>query len=162
MCRTLEFYYSEHDSEEMICQTAEELVLDFFMSSWRVFDGSKVEAVANVVTEILMQEYELIPDEEFRFLLQGKKMATATDILFRALSENNQPMSIDELYAILQAKSSCNYKSPASIKSIVNSDVRLCMVGTDNLVSPVQRKNASSSILKISSGKLISFKLSHP
>lgn len=141
MCRTLEFYYSEHDSEEMICQTAEELVLDFFMSSWRVFDGSKVEAVANVVTEILMQEYELIPDEEFRFLLQGKKMATATDILFRALSENNQPMSIDELYAILQAKSSCNYKSPASIKSIVNSDVRLCMVGTDNLVTLTEWKH---------------------
>lgn len=132
---TLDFYFSEHDAEEMICQTAEELVLDLFMSSWKSFDGSKVEAVSNVVTEILMQEYELIPDEEFRFLLQGKKVVTATDILFRALSENNQPMSIDELYAILQDKSSCNYKSPASIKGIVNSDVRLCMVGVDNLVA---------------------------
>lgn len=132
---TLDFYFSEHDTEEMICQTAEELVLDLFMSSWKSFDGSKVEAVSNVVTEILMQEYELIPDEEFRFLLQGKKVVTATDILYRALSENNQPMSIDELYAILQDKSSCNYKSPASIKGIVNSDVRLCMVGVDNLVA---------------------------
>lgn len=132
---TLDFYFSEHDAEEMICQTAEELVLDLFMSSWRMFDGSMVEAVSNVVTEILMQEYELIPDEEFRFLLQGKKVVTATDILYRALSENNQPMSIDELYAILQDKSSCNYKSPASIKGIVNSDVRLCMVGVDNLVA---------------------------
>lgn len=132
---TLDFYFSEHDAEEMICQTAEELVLDLFMSSWKSFDGSKVEAVSNVVTEILMQEYELIPDEEFRFLLQGKKVVTATDILYRALSENNQPMSIDELYAILQDKSSCNYKSPASIKGIVNSDVRLCMVGVDNLVA---------------------------
>lgn len=132
---TLDFYFSEHDAEEMICQTAEELVLDLFMSSWKSFDGSKVEAVSNVVTEILMQEYELIPDEEFRFLLQGKKVVTATDILFRSLSENNQPMSIDELYAILQDKSSCNYKSPASIKGIVNSDVRLCMVGVDNLVA---------------------------
>lgn len=132
---TLDFYFSEHDAEEMISQTAEELVLDLFMSSWKSFDGSKVEAVSNVVTEILMQEYELIPDEEFRFLLQGKKVVTATDILFRALSENNQPMSIDELYAILQDKSSCNYKSPASIKGIVNSDVRLCMVGVDNLVA---------------------------
>lgn len=132
---TLDFYFSEHDAEEMICQTAEELVLDLFMSFWKSFDGSKVEAVSNVVTEILMQEYELIPDEEFRFLLQGKKVVTATDILYRALSENNQPMSIDELYAILQDKSSCNYKSPASIKGIVNSDVRLCMVGVDNLVA---------------------------
>lgn len=132
---TLDFYFSEHDAEEMICQTAEELVSDLFMSSWKSFDGSKVEAVSNVVTEILMQEYELIPDEEFRFLLQGKKVVTATDILYRALSENNQPMSIDELYAILQDKSSCNYKSPASIKGIVNSDVRLCMVGVDNLVA---------------------------
>lgn len=32
-----------------------------------MFDSSKVEAVANVVSEVLMQEYGLIPDEEFRF-----------------------------------------------------------------------------------------------
>lgn len=33
---TLERYFEEHDAEEQICQTAEELLLDFFMSSWGV------------------------------------------------------------------------------------------------------------------------------
>ena len=131
----LELYFSEHDAEEMICQTAEELVLDFFMSSWSTFDSSKVEAVANVVSEILMQEYGLIPDEEFRFLIQGQKTLTAADVLFRALSEKHEPMSVDELHGILQTQYPFKHKSPASIKGIVNSDTRLCMVGFDNLVA---------------------------
>lgn len=132
---TLELYFSEHDAEEMICQTAEELVLGFFMSSWNMFDSSKVEAVANVVSEILMQEYGLIPDEEFRFLIQGQKTLTAADVLFRVLSEKYEPMSLDELYEILQTQCSFKYKSSASVRGIVNSDTRLCMVGVDNLVA---------------------------
>lgn len=131
----LELYFSKHDAEEMICQTAEELVLDFFMSSWNLFDSSKVEAVANVVSEILMQEYGLIPDEEFRFLIQGQRALTAEDVLFRTLSEKHEPMSVDELYGILQTQYSFKYKSSASIRGIVNSDARLCMVGVDNLVA---------------------------
>ena len=130
-----ELYFSEHDAEEMICQTAEELVLDFFMSSWNMFDSSKVEAVANVVSEILMQEYGLIPNEEFRFLIQGQKTLTAADVLFRVLSEKYEPMSLDELYEILQTQCSFKYKSSASVRGIVNSDTRLCMVGVDNLVA---------------------------
>lgn len=134
---TLERYFKEHDAEEMICQTAEDLVLDFFMSSWNrnMFDSSKVEAVANVVSEVLMQEYGLIPDEEFRFLIQGQKTLTAADVLFRVLTEKYEPMTVDELYDILQTKYSFKYKSPASIRGIVNSDARLCMVGVDNLVA---------------------------
>ncbi len=132
---TLELYFSEHDSEEVICQTAEELVLDFFMSSWNMFDSCKVEAVANVVSEILMQEYGLIPDEEFRFLIQGQRALTAADVLFRVLNEKYEPMSIDELYGILQTQYSFKYKSSARIRGIVNSDARLCMVGVDNLVA---------------------------
>lgn len=134
---TLERYFKEHDAEEMICQTAEDLVLDFFMSSWNrnMFDSSKVEAVANVVSEVLMQEYGLIPDEEFRFLIQGQKTLTAADVLFRVLTEKYEPMTVDELYDILQTKYSFKYKSPASIRGIVNSDDRLCMVGVDNLVA---------------------------
>lgn len=61
---TLERYFEEHDAEEQICQTAEELLLDFFMSSWNMFESSEVEAVGTVVSEILMREYGLIPDEE--------------------------------------------------------------------------------------------------
>lgn len=132
---TLERYFEEHDAEEQICQTAEELILDFFMSSWNMFESSQVEAVGTVVSEILMQEYGLIPDEELRFLLQGHKTLTAADVLFRVLTEKYEPMTVDELYDILQTKYSFKYKSPASIRGIVNSDARLCMVGVDNLVA---------------------------
>ena len=135
MRSTIEIYQKEHETDENVCKTAEELVLDFFMSSWRSFDSSKVEAVANVVSEILMKEYGLIPDEEFRFLIQGQKTLTASDVLFRVLSEKYEPMSVDELYEILQMQYSFKYKSPASIRGIVNSDTRLCMVGVDNLVA---------------------------
>lgn len=61
---TLERYFEEHDAEEQICQTAEELLLDFFMSSWNMFESSEVEAVGTVVSEILMREYGLIPDDD--------------------------------------------------------------------------------------------------
>ena len=132
---TLERYFEEHDAEEQICQTAEELLLDFFMSSWNMFESSEVEAVGTVVSEILMQEYGLIPDEELHFLIQGHKTLTAADVLFRVLTEKYDPMTVDELYDILQTKYSFKYKSPASIRGIVNSDARLCMVGVDNLVA---------------------------
>lgn len=132
---TLERYFEEHDAEEQICQTAEELLLDFFMSSWNMFESSEVEAVGTVVSEILMQEYGLIPDEELHFLIQGHKTLTAADVLFRVLTEKYEPMTVDELYDILQTKYSFKYKSPASIRGIVNSDARLCMVGVDNLVA---------------------------
>lgn len=132
---TLERYFEEYDAEEQICQTAEELLLDFFMSSWNMFESSEVEAVGTVVSEILMQEYGLIPDEELHFLIQGHKTLTAADVLFRVLTEKYEPMTVDELYDILQTKYSFKYKSPASIRGIVNSDARLCMVGVDNLVA---------------------------
>lgn len=132
---TLERYFEEHDAEEQICQTAEELLLDFFMSSWHMFESSEVEAVGTVVSEILMREYGLIPDEELHFLIQGHKTLTAADVLFRVLTEKYEPMTVDELYDILQTKYSFKYKSPASIRGIVNSDARLCMVGVDNLVA---------------------------
>lgn len=132
---TLERYFEEHDAEEQICQTAEELLLDFFMSSWNMFESSEVEAVGTVVSEILMQEYGLIPDEELHFLIQGHKTLTAADVLFRVLTEKYEPMTVDELYDILQTKYSFKYKSSASIRGIVNSDARLCMVGVDNLVA---------------------------
>lgn len=132
---TLERYFEEHDAEEQICQTAEELLLDFFMSSWNMFESSEVEAVGTVVSEILMQEYGLIPDEELHFLIQGHKTLTAADVLFRVLTEKYEPMTVDELYDILQTQYSFKYKSPASIRGIVNSDARLCMVGVDNLVA---------------------------
>lgn len=132
---TLERYFEEHDAEEQICQTVEELLLDFFMSSWKMFESSEVEAVGTVVSEILMQEYGLIPDEELHFLIQGHKTLTAADVLFRILTEKYEPMTVDELYDILQTKHSFKYKSPASIRGIVNSDDRLCMVGVDNLVA---------------------------
>lgn len=132
---TLECYFEEHDAEEQICQTAEELLLDFFMSSWNMFESSEVEAVGTVVSEILMREYGLIPDEELHFLIQGHKTLTAADVLFRVLTEKYEPMTVDELYDILQTKYSFKYKSPASIRGIVNSDARLCMVGVDNLVA---------------------------
>lgn len=132
---TLERYFEEHYAEEQICQTVEELLLDFFMSSWNMFESSEVEAVGTVVSEILMQEYGLIPDEELHFLIQGHKTLTAADVLFRILTEKYEPMTVDELYDILQTKHSFKYKSPASIRGIVNSDDRLCMVGVDNLVA---------------------------
>lgn len=132
---TLERYFEEHDAEEQICQTAEELLLDFFMSSWNMFESSEVEAVGTVVSEILMREYGLIPDEELHFLIQGHKTLTAADVLFRVLTEKYEPMTVDELYDILQTIYSFKYKSPASIRGIVNSDARLCMVGVDNLVA---------------------------
>lgn len=86
---TLERYFEEHDAEEQICQTAEELLLDFFMSSWNMFESSEVEAVGTVVSEILMREYGLIPDEELHFLIQGHKTLTAADVLFRVFLEKN-------------------------------------------------------------------------
>lgn len=125
----------EKTNTENIELTAREMVIDTFLSAWIDYDSSIVEEVSDVVSNILIQELGIIPDENFRFTIEGKRKEDAADIMYDTLKFNGNPLSLDDLYQIVDNKYPNKYKSSTSIKSIVLRDHRLCLVGTNNLVA---------------------------
>ena len=125
--------YEESHKEDFIA-TVNEMLLDFFYAAWKEFDSGIVDDLSKIVTTILIQEFGLIPDDNFCFTIEGRKEENVTDILYELLLTNGNPMSLDELYLNIDAKYPGKYKSPASIRIIVMRDPRLCSVGVNNLI----------------------------
>lgn len=125
---------TENELEENIERDAEQLVIDTFFSAWTDFHTELVTSVSDVLTFIMINEYGKIPDENFLFTLEGKKKISASDIIYNALQGNGSPMTIDDLFSALDTAYPHRYKSSYSLRSIIASDPRICMVGTANLV----------------------------
>ncbi|MDD4533996.1 MAG: sigma factor-like helix-turn-helix DNA-binding protein [Prevotella sp.] len=125
----------ESELTEDITLNAQEMLLDFFFEAWNYFDTDKVEIISKLLTKILINEFGKIPDDDFKFTLEGKKVVQITDLMYDMLYENGNPMSAEELYDAINNIYPNRYKSPTSIKHLVNQDPRICNVGTDNLIS---------------------------
>ena len=125
--------YEESHKGDFIA-TVNDMLLDFFYSAWKEFDSTIVDGISEIVTIILIQEFGLIPDDNFCFTIEGRKEENVADILYELLLTNGNPMSLDELYLNIDAKYPGKYKSPASIRIIVMRDPRLCSVGVKNLI----------------------------
>ena len=131
----------EEDSEEDITLSVEELLLDTFFLSWLDFDTDKVSSVSETLTLLLINEFEKIPNDNFEFTFEGRKKLNPSDIIYKILEDNGDPMTIEELYPILEEKSLTKYKSSQSVKHIVYQDPRLCMVGTGTYVGLIEWKH---------------------
>ncbi|MCD8288451.1 MAG: hypothetical protein LUC26_00840 [Prevotella sp.] len=112
----------------------ERMVIDTLFTAWNDFDTDKVSVVSEILSHILIQECGKIPNESLQFTLVGRKVLVATDIIYKILHDNGNPMKIDDIFSELEVSCPNRYKSPSSIKSLVADDPRICMVGTANLV----------------------------
>lgn len=128
----------ENSNTEDIVLSAREMIIDTFFSAWIVYDSSIVEEISDVVSSILIQELGIIPDDYFRFTIEGKKDEDAADIIYDILKSNGNPLSFDELFQYIDNLNPNKYKSPASIKPFVMRDPRLCSVGGNNLVALIE------------------------
>lgn len=137
---TLSNLLEEKESEltEDITLSVQEMLLDTFFEAWNDFDTDKVEMISELLTKIFINEFGKIPDDDFKFTLEGKKVVRTTDLMYDMLSENGNPMSAQELYDVINSIYPNRYKSPISIKQLVNTDPRMCHVGTDNLISLIE------------------------
>ena len=124
----------EDSFKEDIVAPVHDMLLDFFFNAWTKFDSDLVEDLTDIVTNLLIQELGLIPDDNFCFTIEGRKEENVADILYELLLTNGNPMSLDELYLNIDAKYPGKYKSPSSIRIIVMRDPRLCSVGVKNLI----------------------------
>ncbi len=113
---------------------AEQLAINTFFMAWNDFDTDKVWEVSDILSQILIQEFGKIPNENFQFTLEGKKTVNATDVIYDILHANGDPMNVDDIFEQLDKILPNRYKSSASIKTLIASDPRICMVGTANLV----------------------------
>lgn len=125
--------YEDSYSEDIVV-SAEEMIIDTFFSAWIVYDSNIVEELSEIVTIILIKELGIIPDENFKFTIEGKKEENVSDILYEILLANGNPLSCEELYLAIDAKYPNRYKSPASIRVFASRDPRLCYVGANNLI----------------------------
>ena len=126
--------YKESNTEVLVA-SARELIIDTFFSAWIDYDSNIVEEISDVVSNLLIQELGIIPDDQFHFTIEGQKEENVSDIIYDILKSNGDPLTIDELYQSIDRIYPNRYKSSASIKSIIGHDSRLCSVGENNLVA---------------------------
>lgn len=131
--RSIVIEYQENNSTS-IAIAKDEMLLDFFILAWKEFDTNKVEDITEIVSNMLIQEFAMIPDFDFNFTIEGQKIENTEDIIYEELVKNENPMSFDELFAIVNAKYPNRYKSSSSLKSIVYKNPRFCTVGVNGLV----------------------------
>lgn len=128
----------ESELTEDMAISVQEMLLDTFFEAWNDFDTDKVEMISELLTKILINEFGKIPDDDFKFTIEGRKVVCTTDLIYDMLSENSNPMSAEELYDAINSIYPNRVKSPTSIKQLVYHDPRICLVGTDNLISLIE------------------------
>ena len=128
----------ENTSTEDLKASAREMIIDTFVSAWINYDSNAVEEVSDVVSNLLIQELGIIPDEQFCFIIEGKKEENIADIIYDILKSNGNPMSCDDLFLSVDSVYPHKCKSKASIRYLVEHDSRLCLVGSNNLVALIE------------------------
>ena len=146
------------NSTETTIKTAQELVLDTFYLSWINYDYSLVDDLTFVITHILIQEQGLIPDIDYNFTIEGKKEENPGDVLYRLLFNNGEPLDLDSLYVLFKQEYPNKYKGPNSLKSIINKDPRICLVGVNNLVTLIEWEHIQIGSIR---DLIVSFLQSH-
>lgn len=129
--------YEESNTEDLVA-SAREMILDTFLPAWIDYDSNVVEEVSDVVSNLLIQELGLIPDDQFRFTIKGKKEENVADIIYDILKSNGDPLSCEEVFQSIDSIYPHKYKSPTSIKTVVGRDSRLCLVGGNNLIALIE------------------------
>lgn len=132
---------AEYNLEEDVRQNAEELVIDTLFSAWIKFDTNLVQSVSDVLYMILVQEFGMVPDDDFCFTLEGKKTKDTSNYIYQILPDKGEPMNIDDIFYALDKAYPSRYKSSSSIKAFVANDPRICMIGTKNLVGLIEWKH---------------------
>ena len=126
--------YEDSNTEDLVA-SAREMILDTFLPAWIDYDSNVVEEVSDVVSNLLIEELGIIPDDQFRFTIEGKKEEDVADIIYDILKSNGDPLSCDDLFQSIDNIYPNRYKSPTSIKTVIVRDSRLCLVGGNNLVA---------------------------
>lgn len=129
--------YKNSNTDKMV-MSAREMIIDTFLPAWIDYDSNVVEDVSDVVCNLLIQELGIIPDDQFRFIIEGQKEEDVADIIYNILKTNGNPLSCEELFQSVESIYPHRYKSPSSIKGIIERDSRLCLVGGNNLVALIE------------------------
>ena len=129
--------YKESNSEDLVAPVRE-LIIDTFFPAWIDYNSDIVEEVSDVVSNLLIQELGIIPDDQFRFTIEGQKEENVADIIYEILKSNGNPLSCEELFQAIDNIYPHRYKSPSNIKRFVDRDSRLCLVGGNNLVALIE------------------------
>lgn len=128
----------ENSNTDDLKASVRELIIDTFFEAWISYDSSAVEEISEVVSSILIQEVGIIPDDDFKFTIEGKKEDDVSDAIYNILKLNGNPISCDDLHLSINSMYPHKFKSTVSLKSLINRDIRMCFVGSNNLVALIE------------------------
>lgn len=125
----------ESTSSQSITLSTQELLLDTFYGAWLNFDFMMVEKIAPIVNELLIVEKGFIPDYEYKFTIEGRKTEAPEDVLYNILKLEGNPIDLDRLFVLYEQEYPDKYKSPNSLRAIINRDPRICFLGVENKIA---------------------------
>lgn len=124
----------EENNTESLTLSIDELLTDTFFTAWKEYDYQIVESLQNIVSQLLINELDIVPDMDFRFTLTGKKQIQPEDVIYEILSAEGEPTDIDVLFSKFEEILPGRYQSSKSLRPIINRDSRLTIVRMNNLV----------------------------
>lgn len=102
----------------------EEILVEDPCGLWKIVDFSLLDSVAFVVKEILTLELGMIPDLDDQYILEGKKVREAGDVVFELLTEKGAPMSTENILKKLNEVFPNKYKNTNSLYHVLKNDGR--------------------------------------
>lgn len=114
---------------------SQELVLDIFNDAWKELDVTYLADIEHVATELLINEFCIIPELDGSICIKGNKQVNTSNALYEILKENGDPLTLIELFDKFDELCPGRYKSAMSLKSIISKDARMYTISNTNLVS---------------------------
>ena len=115
--------------------TPEELLLGLYADAWKNLDVSNLEDLIFVATNILIAEFQIIPELDGSVVFSGKKKRDTADLIYEILQQEGNPLLLSDLFNLVDSVDKGRYKSPNSLKTIISKDSRIYMISNTNKVA---------------------------
>lgn len=119
--------YSEERTEDAYLSN-KEVLLDVLYNVWIEFDGLLVEELSQIVSVIMIEEFGIYKNIDDKFEIKGKKTTSPAEFVYETLKMRSDSIFIEDMFKLLSNEFPNRYKSAASVKYVVMSDPRLCIV----------------------------------
>lgn len=108
--------------------SAEDMLLDDPYGLWNDMDFSLKDSICYVLSKIIINELDLVPDIDDKFTIPGKKIHDIGDVVYDILKENGRPVSEQEIFNKVNSMYPYKWKDVASMHNALSKDVRISRI----------------------------------
>lgn len=107
----------------------QELVYQNFTDCWKIFSPENIKSIESVLTRIFIEDYNLMPNENQRFIIEARKTLHVSDVIYQILYEYGEPMSIQDIYTEVSEIFPNKYDKADKLRPVIMHDGRISSVG---------------------------------